>query len=187
MSPEDFIQSVKRTESPVDNIAANKYALNRMFEMLIASGQLIDMMKKNVFYGKPFSYEKINNEIDTITKNADFFDSLADISLYFRFPQEIHGIDPRIFHGIVGIITEAIELAEVAHKAVNGTAVDKVNLKEEIGDLAWYIFLLIDAVDGDWNDILTRNIEKLRTRYPEKFTSHHAINRDLSAEREALS
>jgi hypothetical protein len=33
---------------------------------------------------------------------------------------------------------------------------------------------------------MDRNIAKLRTRYPEKFASDRALNRDLEAERKVL-
>ena len=34
--------------------------------------------------------------------------------------------------------------------------------------------------------IITKNIEKLEARYPEKFTEYHANNRDLEKERGIL-
>lgn len=40
--------------------------------------------------------------------------------------------------------------------------------------------------DGDISEALGRNIAKLRVRYPEKFTTEAAANRDLAAERMAL-
>lgn len=44
----------------------------------------------------------------------------------------------------------------------------------------------IPDIDWDIEEILTRNIEKLRARYPEKYTDYHAINRDLETERQVL-
>lgn len=39
----------------------------------------------------------------------------------------------------------------------------------------------------DIQDVLTRNINKLKARYPDKFSTENAINRDLDAEAEALT
>lgn len=40
--------------------------------------------------------------------------------------------------------------------------------------------------DIDLEDCMEKNIAKLRARFPEKFTSEHAINRDLVKERQIL-
>jgi hypothetical protein len=61
-----------------------------------------------------------------------------------------------------------------------------VNLLEEFGDLAWYQAIGIDEAGGSLDKVLDRVIAKLRARYPEKFTSENAINRDLVKERAIL-
>jgi hypothetical protein len=45
---------------------------------------------------------------------------------------------------------------------------------------------LIDELGGNWDDILNRNIEKLKARYPDKFDTERAITRDLDTERAIL-
>ena len=63
---------------------------------------------------------------------------------------------------------------------------DVVNILEENGDINWYQAIMMDACGGDWGDILENNIEKLKERFPEKFTNEDALNRDLDAERAIL-
>ena len=38
----------------------------------------------------------------------------------------------------------------------------------------------------DLIDVATKNIAKLRARYPERFSEYDALNRDLDAERKVL-
>ena len=45
---------------------------------------------------------------------------------------------------------------------------------------------LSQLLDWDLHKLCEINIEKLKARYPEKFTTHHAIHRDLGSEREIL-
>jgi NTP pyrophosphatase (non-canonical NTP hydrolase) len=90
-------------------------------------------------------------------------------------------------HMLTGIITEAGELAdpfkkELAYKK----PIDWINVKEEIGDLMWYIASFCRINNFDLEEIIETNVKKLETRYPEKFTEYHAINRDLNKEREVL-
>lgn len=52
--------------------------------------------------------------------------------------------------------------------------------------ILWNISLEIDESDIILEDILQNNIDKLKVRYPEKFTTERALNRDLEAERREL-
>lgn len=90
-------------------------------------------------------------------------------------------------HMVLGMVTEVAELADALKKALAyGKQVDWVNVEEEIGDLMWYVANFCRINGLDFEDILERNINKLRVRYPEKFTHQAANNRNLSAERKVL-
>lgn len=90
-------------------------------------------------------------------------------------------------HMALGISTEAGELLDAYKKFfAYGKAIDYVNVREEIGDLMWYIINLCSLLGVNLEDELDINIGKLRARYPNKFDSEHAINRDLAKERAIL-
>jgi uncharacterized protein YabN with tetrapyrrole methylase and pyrophosphatase domain len=61
-----------------------------------------------------------------------------------------------------------------------------VNLAEEMGDLFWYIAVICDALEVSFEDVMERNIAKLKARYGDKFTEHAATNRNLEEERRIL-
>jgi hypothetical protein len=50
----------------------------------------------------------------------------------------------------------------------------------------WYIANLCNLNEWDLESILEININKLKIRFPEKFTNDLAINRDLIEERKTL-
>ena len=90
-------------------------------------------------------------------------------------------------HMILGIQTESAEIADVYKKNIAyGKDLDLVNVKEEIGDLMWYIVNLCTLKGWDLEDIIHTNINKLKARFPEKFTNENALNRDLDLERAIL-
>jgi NTP pyrophosphatase (non-canonical NTP hydrolase) len=90
-------------------------------------------------------------------------------------------------HMIFGLFTELGELVDGFKKDMAyNVPIDDVNLKEEIGDLMWYIAGLCNVNGFDLDNILEANIAKLKTRYPDKFTEEAAINRDLDKERSVL-
>lgn len=90
-------------------------------------------------------------------------------------------------HMVMGMQTEIGELMDVykKHLAYN-KPIDEVNEKEEIGDLMWYIACHCENKGWNLSDILETNINKLKARYPEKFNSDDAINRNLERERKIL-
>ncbi len=93
----------------------------------------------------------------------------------------------RILHGVMGVTTEAGELMDAVKKhLIYGKALDAVNLKEEMGDVLWYLAILCHELDTNFESLMQTNIKKLSARFPDKFTEHHAQNRDLVMERKIL-
>lgn len=99
-------------------------------------------------------------------------------------------LDPetaRILHALLGFVTEDGEFADPIKRLLfYGKPLDLVNMREELGDKLWYWVLAVDACGGDPIAIMQKNIDKLRARFPDKFTTERALNRDLVAERKAL-
>jgi len=84
-------------------------------------------------------------------------------------------------HMIIGISTEASELLDAYKKhRFYGRELDKQNLKEELGDICWYLYQLLDELDYNIEQAKIDNITKLRKRYPNKFED--VVNRDQEKE-----
>lgn len=168
MTPQEFVQNAIRTEAPIEPAIERfqKIDESSMIELIktfVAVSKLQDKLKKSIFYGKKFSAPE--GEL-----NKSYVDK--------RFI--------RIFHSIIGISTEAGELQEALLKIINGEKADNVNIAEEIGDTLWYIALACDELNLDPEKIMITIIEKLRARYPQRFTEQAAIVRDLDTERKIL-
>lgn len=89
-----------------------------------------------------------------------------------------HPIDQYITHGAIGISGEAGEILDTVKKSMfYGQPLDIVNIREELGDLMWYVAMLCRALDVDLQEILNENIAKLVKRYPDKFTEELAKER----------
>lgn len=179
---QNYVNDAKRTESKFDAVNVNVEALMVTMKAFIAAGNLLDMIKKNVAYGKPINTEKWHEHsatLKTIGENINTIyntDSLSSLNL-----------DTRLFHAVIGIATESTELVEAIEVAVReNKSVDHVNILEELGDLNWYQALIVDTTNANWAHILDTNIAKLKARYPDKFTAENAIERNLVVERQIL-
>ncbi len=152
-----------------DKVAADN--LIEGLEAVYVAGDNLDSLKKAVFYGKGESTRE--NGVG------------AEHILQYISPDRAKAI--QILHGVVGCATEVGEMAEAVTKAYDeGVPVDLVNLKEEMGDILWYMAILMDALGTNFETEMARNIAKLRQRYGEKFSEFDANNRNLDAERGQL-
>lgn len=92
-----------------------------------------------------------------------------------------------LLHAGIGLATESGEFLDALKKTIYyGKVLDEVNLAEELGDLLWYIALALRALDTDFDEQMQINIDKLKARFPDKFTEYHAENRNLEVERKIL-
>ena len=132
------------------------WELMEQFEDFINTAEILDNMKKSLYYGKGRSEVNIDDE------------------------GRVHTEDPKVLHALLGIITEAAELTEAYLKN------DVVNMGEELGDLYWYMAILHRKLNTLPEETWRVNIEKLKARYGDKFSEDRAINRDLDREREIL-
>lgn len=93
----------------------------------------------------------------------------------------------RLLHAGIGLSTEAGEFLDALKKHIfYGKELDKVNLAEEMGDMFWYMAIVADELGFKFEDVMDKNITKLKARYGEKFSEEKADQRDLFAEREIL-
>lgn len=100
---------------------------------------------------------------------------------------KLKSIDADNVHMLFGMLTEIGELTDAFKKQMAyNKDVDWVNVKEEIGDLMWYIAGFCNVNGFDLEEILEVNVKKLQARYPDKFDSDRAVGRDLEKERQIL-
>ena len=93
----------------------------------------------------------------------------------------------RLLHAGIGLATEAGEFLDALKKHVfYGKELDRVNLREEMGDIFWYCAIIADQLDVQFSEVMERNITKLKARYGEKFSEDKAVTRDLNTERQIL-
>lgn len=81
----------------------------------------------------------------------------------------------------LGLAGEAGEVCALVF-AGQGTEVDRVKLKKELGDVLWYVAALCSKFGLDLGDVMTANIEKLRARYPEGYSAEASQQRNEATE-----
>ena len=83
-----------------------------------------------------------------------------------------------LLHAILGIAGESGEIVDAVKKhVIYNKPLDIANMREEIGDIMWYIALACRTLDFDLGEILEENIAKLQKRYPDKYSDVYAVAR----------
>ncbi len=84
-----------------------------------------------------------------------------------------------LINGVMGLCGESGEAIDIVKKHLaQGHELDREQLIEELGDVAWYIAETATALDIELEEIFTRNIDKLRKRYPEGFDAEKSMRRE---------
>lgn len=83
-----------------------------------------------------------------------------------------------LIHALLGMCSESGEFADSLKKhIIYNQPLDFLNLKEEVGDKLWYLSLACTYLRITLEEVMQSNIDKLKLRYPEKFTEEHATKR----------
>lgn len=99
-----------------------------------------------------------------------------DLKDYNSFKRALQPSDLRLLHAAVGLAGESGEVVDIVKKAVfYSKGLDVKHVKEEIGDVCWYIAILLDEIGSSFEEVMSLNREKLSKRYPEGFSKEAAI------------
>ncbi|NLM25584.1 MAG: nucleoside triphosphate pyrophosphohydrolase family protein [Firmicutes bacterium] len=79
----------------------------------------------------------------------------------------------------MGLAGEAGEVCDYLKKVVfHGHNLDKDKLRDELGDVLWYLANLAAAIDVPLSEIAKQNVAKLKKRYPNGFEASRSQKRD---------
>ena len=80
-----------------------------------------------------------------------------------------------LINSVMGLCGEAGEAIDIVKKwMAHGHELDKAHLAKELGDIAWYLAEAATALDMDLEEIFQSNLEKLKRRYPEGFSTERS-------------
>ena len=178
----DFNQYKKRVLKFESLLEDKQYDLNRLKKILniaIISSFLVNEVKREIFYDKsdPDKFEQLENSLLKLITSKDKT-NIVSLKEYSNL---------RVLHGVLGLNTESTETLEAQLKAINTKNLDMTNLREELGDIFWYLAVIQDELKLDLNETLDINAKKLELRFKNKaFSKENALNRDITSEHKVL-
>lgn len=138
-------------------------------------------IKKNIFHKHELFIDARN-----IQEMMLFKGKITDMPVYKSATAlELTPEDQIVLEGVVGMIDESGEVAEVISKYLRKEitlAQMKKGVSDELGDVLWYIARTAEGVGVNLNTIAEANLAKLAKRYPEGFTSEDSKDPDKAQE-----
>lgn len=86
--------------------------------------------------------------------------------------------DDILINSAMGLCGESGEVIDLIKKHLfQGHELNKDELIKELGDVAWYLAEAAYGLEVPLEEICSKNIEKLKKRFPQGFGSNKSINR----------
>lgn len=134
----------------------------------------MSFLKGDVYYGTHIEAIPMLEALTEFMVSADVLEQYKKQFVYGKNLPDAPATTPiepennQILHAMLGIAGETGEV-------LGATTKDEV--RNEVGDLLWFIALLLDQHDLTFDEVMRANIEKLSTKYAGgKFTREEALN-----------
>lgn len=89
-----------------------------------------------------------------------------------------HDDNDKLNYSVLGLNGETGEVTEIVKKYLyHGHTFDKEHYIEELGDVLAYIVLGANSIGITLEEVMQKNIEKIKKRYPDGFSFEKSINR----------
>lgn len=171
----DYMAEADKTCSIVFNPQnVDRANLLAILKGIAARADELNFMKKLFFRGKT------PEELEMPQPSHD-----ESVAIDFD-PMHASEAEVNLLHGLIGVITEAGEMAEVLIRRLETGRFDPINVFEEAGDVHWYQARILRGLKTNFDMLGRGNIDKLRGRHGETFNIERDWNRDLDAERSKL-
>ncbi len=83
-----------------------------------------------------------------------------------------------LINSVMGLCGESGEAIDLVKKHLHqGHELDKQKLAKELGDIAWYLAEAATALELPLEEILQGNIDKLKKRFPQGFSTEDSVHR----------
>lgn len=169
-------------ENAVNTLAVLEDKTKDLTHMLCGTatevGEFLDVFKKWFAYGKEFDRINAREELGDIcwylANTATIIKYELDQSCITQKEEKELDIDTA-FQRSLGMLDHTVMIFNLSPA---GTKIEY---------FFWRLTEIATLLGFSMSDILSRNIEKLKQRYPNKFTQEDALNRDLDKELEILT
>jgi NTP pyrophosphatase (non-canonical NTP hydrolase) len=114
--------------------------------------------------------------------DANQYQQLAARTLIDAPDFEITPFEVMVLWSVTGLEGETGEVSELVKKGIfHRKGFDRERIKNELGDVLWYLSALAQQFDIPLAEVMQTNIEKLKARYPDGYSAERSSFREGAA------
>ena len=194
MTPEQYIKNVLRSESPSFDIIDTRI-LHGVIGCCTEAGELLEAVRQSMFYEGYLDKVNLKEEVGDMLWYIGVildachlkFEVLTDKNTTLQVNPLQQTLNTVIYHSVIGCCIESGNMLDVIKKSLFYSRELYISdIKYKLISIMWNIRIILEINQWTLEEVMELNIAKLKKRYPEQFTSKHAIDRDLKAERKTL-
>lgn len=166
----EYWENICKLNAKQEAKGKSKYGVSLEDNTTLTRNQRIEHLEEELIDGLKYCEHLKAIDDDGITAND-----------YQRAAMRTAGDDEEsyLLNGVMGLCGESGEVIDLVKKHLHqGHELDRVKVVEELGDVLWYCALIAEAVGATLSDVMTRNIDKLKERYPDGFDKARSIHRE---------
>lgn len=190
---QEVTRTIKILPTQYENLLHMAYGIST------ETGELQDIFKKELAYGKSIDVVNFKEELGDILwyvfngfNFANFTErELVDIEHQKQrigdgIPKSIYNTKKLTMHLSVLVADFYKDLENSDIVIEKSEYVNLIDIKHDICSIYYTVLCICKLENFDVEEIMEMNINKLRIRFPEKFTQEYALNRNLEKERQSL-
>lgn len=171
--------NAKLTETDVVEIRGKKKEGITLKKLADEYGVVFQTISKICNYK---SWEYVPDDIDLADLDFSKYQSLCKRTVNNKLDDK-----DEVASYALGIVSESAEVSdEVKKQLYHGHDKNPEKIKDELGDVMWYMANLATKYGLTLKDIAKHNITKLKERYPDGFSQDKSINRNEEVEQAYL-
>ena len=156
-----------------------------------SEGTVVGIYEDEIYkYKVEFNIEGFRRVIDfkegeliTIGETEENIELVKDINKYQNLSKrtlnKTLNKEQTLNNMVYGLVGESGEVVDALKKHLyQGHELNKENMKEELGDLMFYVVNLCSEMNLRMDDVLQYNLDKLNKRYPKGFDIKRSVHRD---------
>lgn len=177
MDANSYQQEARRTLIDKPDREIPQHELEMIWAALqisIASGRLVEYLKKAIFHQHGLNSDVFYSALQSI------IELVGDLVVEPELPENLTGEQIMELWVTTGLVGEASEVAEMlVISLVSGKAISDSEFSKELGDLGWYWASRATQRGLLLDDVLEGNVDKLRKRYQNGYSSEASRNREV--------
>jgi len=157
MNLDEYTQEVLQSTEKLEKVKVNGKLLINSLALFISAGRLLNQVKSKID-GNLYDGETVNKSYQTALQALHEINGTRLIG-----EDDSYEVDPNILRSMLAMSATNAEMCEALCNVMLHDHSFEItyNMLNEIGDITQHQSIIVDALDGDWDEVLKSSLTRL--------------------------